>query len=61
MDEFAEFLRIRYGIDMERYLLLPANEQEVIDADFKYQTSNVWKGVTLEYFESKQRCISLFR
>lgn len=46
MDDFNIFLKTKYGIDKERYELLPSNEKEDIRKNFEFMQKDVWKGLS---------------
>lgn len=47
MDDFKIFLKTQYGIDQERFDLLPESEQKVILDNYDYTTNDVWKDFPL--------------
>ena len=47
MNDFKIFLKTQYGIDQERFDLLPESEQKVILDNYDYTTNDVWKDFPL--------------
>lgn len=47
MDDFKIFLKTQYGIDQERFNLLPESEQKIILENYDYTINDVWKDFPL--------------